>query len=185
MLSNRQPNYLSNRMAPTMSFAEDPARFIASTASVSDKIRALAAAGYPRAEIARILGKRYQHVRNVLEADKAKQAGAGARPKVSGNLSDRERHFPPNASGLGSVHRLTITEDGCIVVPQALRDALGLRRGGVAIAELGEGLLTVFSSDQALRRARAMVPQWRPGEPLWSDDLIADRRREAVAEDNE
>ncbi len=34
--------------------------------SVSDKIRALDALGVPRAEIARLLGKRYQHVRNVL-----------------------------------------------------------------------------------------------------------------------
>ncbi|HEY5007143.1 MAG TPA: hypothetical protein VII42_04010, partial [Caulobacteraceae bacterium] len=34
--------------------------------TVSDKIRALDAAGAPRAEIARFLGKRYQHVRNVL-----------------------------------------------------------------------------------------------------------------------
>lgn len=41
--------------------------------SVSDKIRTLARMGVPRAEIARILGKRYQHVRNVLIAE-AKRA---------------------------------------------------------------------------------------------------------------
>jgi hypothetical protein len=32
----------------------------------SDKIRALAQAGYDRAEISQILGIRYQHVRNLL-----------------------------------------------------------------------------------------------------------------------
>ena len=40
--------------------------------SVSDQIRALDKAGLPRAEIARRLGKRCQHVRNVLEGDKAR-----------------------------------------------------------------------------------------------------------------
>src|ERR1700753_1713892 len=44
--------------------------------TVADKIRALAAAGVPRADIARFLGKRYQHVRNVLEGD-AQSAGGG------------------------------------------------------------------------------------------------------------
>src|ERR1700689_2057832 len=39
-------------------------------ATVSDRIRALDAVGVPRAEIARFLAKRYQHVRNVLEDDK-------------------------------------------------------------------------------------------------------------------
>ena len=36
------------------------------TLNISDSIRYLDAEGFPRAEIARILGKRYQHVRNVL-----------------------------------------------------------------------------------------------------------------------
>ncbi len=40
--------------------------------NTSQKIRALARLGLPRAEIARLLGKRYQHVRNVLVAEQAK-----------------------------------------------------------------------------------------------------------------
>jgi hypothetical protein len=39
---------------------------IAGLATKSDKIRALARAGYARVEIAALLGIRYQHVRNVL-----------------------------------------------------------------------------------------------------------------------
>jgi hypothetical protein len=42
--------------------------------NISDRIRALDKLGMPRAEIARELGKRYQHVRNVLEAGKSKAA---------------------------------------------------------------------------------------------------------------
>lgn len=41
--------------------------------SVSGKIRALNNYGVPRAEIARLLDKRYQHVRNVLVADEEKK----------------------------------------------------------------------------------------------------------------
>ncbi|MGN6101629.1 MAG: DUF7662 domain-containing protein [Devosia sp.] len=42
------------------------------TLSTSDKIRALHNHGVPRAEIAKLLNKRYQHVRNVLVADELK-----------------------------------------------------------------------------------------------------------------
>ena len=53
-----------------MSLDTDRLRAIAQPhATVADKIRALSAAGVPRADIARFLGKRYQHVRNVLEGD--------------------------------------------------------------------------------------------------------------------
>jgi hypothetical protein len=44
--------------------------------NVSDKIRALHNYGVPRAEIAKLLGKRYQHVRNVLVADEEKARSA-------------------------------------------------------------------------------------------------------------
>ncbi|UYN99252.1 MAG: hypothetical protein KIT02_15230 [Devosia sp.] len=44
------------------------------TLSVADKIRELDGKGVSRAQIARLLGKRYQHVRNVLERD-LKKAG--------------------------------------------------------------------------------------------------------------
>ena len=46
--------------------------------NVSDSIRYLDAEGYERAEIARILGKRYQHVRNVL----VRSTSSGARRKT-------------------------------------------------------------------------------------------------------
>lgn len=42
--------------------------------TVSDKIRKLNELGFARADIGRMLGKRYQHVRNVLEGDKIKKS---------------------------------------------------------------------------------------------------------------
>ena len=64
-------------------------------ATVSDKIRALAAAGYARADIARHLGKRYQHVRNVLEEDartKARAPNAASAVRAPANPKDAPAH---------------------------------------------------------------------------------------------
>lgn len=41
---------------------------IAALPTTSAKIRYLNKEGYPRADIARILNKRYQHIKNVLDA---------------------------------------------------------------------------------------------------------------------
>ena len=49
--------------------ADQMAALVEPFSTVSDRIRALDAAGIQRADIARFLGKRYQHVRNVLEGD--------------------------------------------------------------------------------------------------------------------
>lgn len=46
------------------------------TMNVSSKIRALHNYGVPRADIAKLLNKRYQHVRNVLVADEQKARSA-------------------------------------------------------------------------------------------------------------
>jgi bifunctional DNA-binding transcriptional regulator/antitoxin component of YhaV-PrlF toxin-antitoxin module len=166
-----------------MSFDEDPAKFIASDASVADKIRALDAAGYPRAEIARMLGKRYQHVRNVLEGDKLKsQRSEGLRP--SSWWAGVER-LPGGGSRIGDLYRLPIDAEGRVTLPQSLMKAFGLRTGGVAVAERDGELFTIISHKESMRRVRADIPQWRPGEPMWSEELIADRRREQAAEDED
>lgn len=52
---------------------QDVTKIVSSRTTVSDKIRELDAEGVPRAEIARVLDKRYQHVRNVLEGDKTER----------------------------------------------------------------------------------------------------------------
>ncbi len=160
-----------------MSFAEDPVKFIASEASVSDKIRALDAAGYTRADIARMLGKRYQHVRNVLEADKAKRDGLKA--STPSKVAEQTAVTPRNVR-VGYMFRLSIGLGGVVVLPSEVMDAFGLHDGGVVVADLDGDRFTLMSPRESLRRARAIVPQWRPGDSLWSDELIADRRREAA-----
>ena len=140
-----------------------------STASVSDKIRALDAAGYPRAEIAKLLGKRYQHVRNVLEGDKLSRPQGPPSPETGGVAEP--------SSTFGGVHRLAIAGDGAVRLPPEVLAALGLRPGGVVISLLEGDRLVVLSTEAAWRRVQALAaPYVRPGEKLASEELIEERR---------
>ena len=156
--------------------------------TTSDKIRALDAAGYSRAEIARFLGKLYPHVRNVLVAGPPKrspfaesrvQAGAaepdGARP--AGFEESTPEPYAVDASI--AILRLPVTEDGLIQLPPMALRTLGVRPGGVVIAELDEDHLVLFSARESVRRVQAMVRDLIPGRRGLAESLIADRRREA------
>lgn len=174
--------------------AEDAARIVASQATVSDKIRALNAAGYPRAEIARLLGKRYQHVRNVLEGDKVGRAASSAtgvaeEPAVFGRDDGPAERRPSQTArpefedrGRG-VFRLSVRPDGSVLLPPAVLEALELKRGGGLIARLEGDRLILDGAQETLRKIRELIPPWQPGEPLGSDELIAERRREAAWEE--
>ncbi len=91
--------------------AEDPehlAAIAARHATVADKIRALAGAGVARADIARFLGKRYQHVRNVLEGDAQSGPTSGSGGYVVGraDLSGvQEGARPFDARTMTPLHR--------------------------------------------------------------------------------
>lgn len=172
-----------------MTRAESAARIVASTATVSDKIRALDAAGFPRAEIARLLGKRYQHVRNVLEGDKVGRgpapAGVAEEPAVFDHDDGRTANLPPRPEfedrGRG-VFRLLIRPDGSVLLPPAVLEALELKPGEGVIAHLEGDTLILDGANESLRKIRELIPPWTTGEPLAFEDLIAERRREAVWE---
>jgi len=135
--------------------------------TVSAKIRAMAADGVPRAEIAKRLGKKYQHVRKVLvdeEARQTKQANKG--PKLESPQTTRIRLGP----------------DGRVVIPSAFREALRLKESDVLIASLEDGELHLLTIPAAIRRARAIVRKFVPEGVSLVDELIADRRREAEEE---
>lgn len=151
--------------------------------SKSDKIRALARAGYARADIARFMGIRYQFVRNVLENDKLRPrpdvSPATTRPSPTPASGGGQAH-PAEPSRIGDIVRLTLDADGAVRLPQHVIDALGAREGGVIVSRLREGRLELLSAREALRQAREGISPWREGEPRWSDLLIEDRRREAA-----
>ena len=157
-------------------------------ATVSDKIRALDAAGVARADIARFLGKRYQHVRNVLEADAvAGTAYVMGRADLSG-VREADRPFdltePADYEDRGGgVFRLRVREDGSVVLPPAALEALNLKTGHGVIAHMDQDRFTLISAAETMRRVQAMVrANTRPGGGV-VDELLADRRREAQGEE--
>ena len=135
----------------------------------SAKIRALAADGVPRADIARKLGIRYQHVRNVLENDRtkeAKAAGANITAPSDASISIKTKLGP----------------DGRVVIPAALRESLGLKDGDVLFARLENGEIVLLTPKAAMLRAQAIVRRFVPDSVSLVDELIEDRRREAKRE---
>ena len=73
-------------------------------------------------------------------------------------------------------------EGGRIVIPAEFRAALGMKIGDRLTMHVDDGELRIFTQDEAIRRVQAIVPPWAPGEPLWSEELIAERRAEAARE---
>jgi len=151
--------------------------------TVSDKIRALDAAGAPRAEIARFLGKRYQHVRNVLVEGAPKERYTVGRVEFSDVREAPAPAFSMDAET--SMFRLPIAQDGTVKLPASVLEALGLKPGGIAIAELRADHLTILSVGESIRRVQRMVRELIPGNHSLVDALIEDRRREAAAEEND
>jgi hypothetical protein len=162
----------------------DAAQIVASSMTVSDKIRALDRLNYPRAEIARLLGKRYQHVRNVLEADHVANRNHGAStPGVGeGSATYRSDHalVQPDATR-SPAYRMPIGPDGAIVLPADVLARLHQRPGSVAIGEMVGDCLLIISVEESIRRLQALGDTLDPTVSL-VDKLIAERRAEAKRE---
>jgi AbrB family looped-hinge helix DNA binding protein len=131
----------------------------------SDRIRTLAAQGMGYSDIARKLGVRYQHVWNVLQQDRLKQAKTSAKD-VDTSSSVRTRLGP----------------DGRVVIPAAFRESLGLKESDVLFARLENGEIVLLTPEAAIRRTQAMIRQFVPDGVSLVDELIEDRRREAQRE---
>jgi hypothetical protein len=163
--------------------AERMARIAKPHATVAGKIRALAGAGLPRADIARFLGKRYQHVRNVLEGD-AQSGGSGyvvGRADLSG-LRDNGRPFEreDNAAHIErrSPHAywIEVKPDGTLSLPAEIVEILGAKPGERIFAEIEAGRVTMMSAEAAQAEADAIIAKYiQPGAQA-SDRLLEDRR---------
>lgn len=152
-------------------------RLLAGCKTVAAKIRALDAAGYPRAEIARILGKRYQHVRNVLEEPRKAGQSAPAPGMAEGDPGSFAHDRP-------KTYRLEVRNGAVTLPPEVLR-ALNAGSNGVIIADLDESGFTLINSMTALERVQQRMKQFWPSDQSIVDAFIAEKRREAELEDNE
>ncbi|HET7569914.1 MAG TPA: AbrB/MazE/SpoVT family DNA-binding domain-containing protein [Gammaproteobacteria bacterium] len=72
-----------------------------------------------------------------------------------------------------------ITTGGRVVVPAALRKRLGLNIGDEVILEVTDDELRLRSMSSAIRHAQETVRRYVSDDTRLSDELIADRRREA------
>jgi AbrB family looped-hinge helix DNA binding protein len=125
--------------------------------SKSAKIRALAGAGFSRSEIAKFLGIRYQHVRNVLVAS------------------------PPET--LPKRVTVTIGPAGRVAIPAFYRQLLGLEEGEEVVLSLDGNSLRLESHASRLRRVQQRVASVMKGPEFSVDAFLADRRAQAERED--
>ena len=80
--------------------------------------------------------------------------------------------------------RVKINDQGRIVIPAAMRQELGLKGGDTLVLSVDHGELRATTPDKLLRDAQELLAPFRPGpgEMSVSDQLIAERRREAARE---
>jgi len=152
-------------------------------ATVAGKIRALAAAGVPRADIARFLGKRYQHVRNVLEDDARSGGGYVLGKADPSGVREEAARYDADAEDRGLIERrspgvywLRPRPDGSLVLPAEVAEALGIASGDRVFATFKSGRLEIISVDDAMEEARAIVRRRAtPGVGV-VDAFLAERR---------
>jgi AbrB family looped-hinge helix DNA binding protein len=75
-----------------------------------------------------------------------------------------------------------INDDGRVLIPAAMRKALGLRAGQAVILRADEDGIHLTTAQRALRHAQQALRRYvREGTPL-VEDLLAERRREGKRE---
>lgn len=78
--------------------------------------------------------------------------------------------------------RLRLNENGRIVIPSAIREAVGLKKGQDVIPWAEQGEVRITTAARRARRAQELVRGYVPEGVSLADELIAERRRESVRE---
>ncbi|HKM61332.1 MAG TPA: AbrB/MazE/SpoVT family DNA-binding domain-containing protein [Acidisphaera sp.] len=79
-------------------------------------------------------------------------------------------------------HRIPVSSEGALVLPEELRQQLHLQCGGVLIAHNENGRLVLESAEDRVSRAQAIIRQYATNTVGVVDELIAERRAEAARE---
>jgi AbrB family looped-hinge helix DNA binding protein len=78
--------------------------------------------------------------------------------------------------------RTKLGQSGRVVIPTQYRQKLGLKSGDEIIMHLDDEGLHLYTPAQAVARAQALVRRYIPAERSLSEELISERREEAVRE---
>ncbi len=81
--------------------------------------------------------------------------------------------------------KASLSANGRIVIPAAIREELGFAPGDTLVMEVEDGVLRVESFDARLKRIQDELLQLVGPERMLSDELIAERRAEALREQEE
>ena len=84
------------------------------------------------------------------------------------------------------MEKVIMADNGRLVVPAALRQELGMPKGGRLIASIRDGALVFEPFDVAMRRVQMIARSYlKPGDGSVVEEFLADRRREARQEDED
>jgi bifunctional DNA-binding transcriptional regulator/antitoxin component of YhaV-PrlF toxin-antitoxin module len=97
-----------------------------------------------------------------------------------------EAGAPYESAAADTLIWLDVTPDGRLDLPDLLRSALEVGRGGRILAQVAkDGTISLVSAQTAIRQAQTIFQRYaRPGVSV-VDELIAERRVEAAREDQD
>lgn len=75
-----------------------------------------------------------------------------------------------------------INANGRIVLPAAMRNAIGVKPGDEILLRVEDGEICVYTMANAIRQAQELIRPYAKGKGSMVDELIRERRREARRE---
>ena len=101
-------------------------------------------------------------------------------PKSTGFSETSPAFAPPKLSV-----QTNLGPDGRLLIPKAVRDAAGIRRGDKVTLRVEDGQIVVESFRATIKRVQDMLAHLKvPGESV-VDEFLAERRAESLRESNE
>ena len=151
--------------------------------TISDKARALTDAGCSIGQIAKLLDRSYQQIRQVVKSYEARKIRDGQIESGSAHSRAGENKIrPPAQHGASAVFRFCASEDGSLTVPRHALEAAGIQLSDVIIGVVEGGQLVLKSAQASMDQAQELVRTLLPGNDSLAASLIADRRCEVAEE---
>ena len=78
--------------------------------------------------------------------------------------------------------RVKVSETGRLSLPVEVRRELGIEKGGTLLLETVDGEIRLTTLKERVRRVQALARELLAGQQVVSEEIIAERRREAARE---